>query len=436
MNIIWYLFIPGVIGIPIFTIAFFKYPRYAIAGLIIAKPIIDVSWDYNIFLNINFLKIYAGLFAILGVIYIIYKRINILQHPISLIWLIFLGLNFISTFIISDSTLFVNKIDYILRILNGFVALILFAHLFDYEKDKKFVLSVFIVAGIVPMLFWLITVLSGNPIVSNDELRRILGPYHRFWQFNFYAMQTIICCLAYLAITNTRKLKTNNANNWLTRINGFLKNYISVQSVLLFIMVIICVSMIYTCYSKSGWITLVTILFVWFLLRKKIIQTVLIPIIIAVIIFVNPFAQDFQKTFQNEIDYFIHDSDTKEMVFRGRMIRWENGMQDFGALPVLNKLFGSKETIGYPENYYLRVLWDSGIIGFIVYVILLVTTGYFLIKRCIKHKNPIVLGAILVWIFYLLNSIGSYPMFNPAFQWFMWGTIGIALHSNSMTEQA
>ena len=106
------------------------------------------------------------------------------------------------------------------------------------------------------------------------------------------------------------------------------------------------------------------------------------------------------------------------------MIRWENGMQDFGALSILNKLFGSKETIGYPENYYLRVLWDNGIIGFMIYITLIAITGYFLIKRYIKHKNPIVLGGILVWIFYLLNSIGSYPMLNPVFQWFMWGMVG------------
>ena len=482
MNIIWYIFYPLTLGLIFFTYAFFKWPKYAIASLIIAKPIIDLTWNYNILYDINFLKIYAGLFAILGVIYIIYKRINVLQHPISLVWLVFIFLNFVSTFIISDSALFVNKIDYILRILNGFVALILFAYLFDFKKDTKFVLSVFIVAGIVPILFWLITVLSGNPIVSNDELRRIIGPYHRFWQFNFYAMQTIICCLAYLALSSQpgvepvcvhrtgRPLGSSKSASssgiepsaaflrslrlhfcaFAVAFQRFLRSMFSSASfavflrslrlhfsvspfrMMAFIMLFVSVVMVYTCYSKSGWITLITILLIWFVLRKKYILSSLIPIIVAVIIFVNPFATHFQKTFQNEVDYFIHDSDTKEMVFRGRMIRWENGMQDFSALPTFNKLFGSKETIGYPENYYLRVLWNNGIIGFMIYMTLLAIIGYFLIKRYIKHKNPIVLGSILVWIFYLLNSIGSYPMLNPAFQWFMWGMIGfiLTLHKN------
>lgn len=78
MNIIPEIFYPLTIGLVFFTIAFFKWPKYALAGLIIAKPIIDLTWDYNVVLSINFLKIYAGLFVILGVIYIIVKRVPIL----------------------------------------------------------------------------------------------------------------------------------------------------------------------------------------------------------------------------------------------------------------------------------------------------------------------------------------------------------------------
>ena len=541
MNIIWYIFYPLTLGLIFFTYAFFKWPKYAIAGLIIAKPIIDVSWNYNIFLNINFLKLYAGLFVILGVIYIIVKRVPILTfchinipspfqgeptqttssplkgedkgggegkvcpelvsgstqnspfhrfsvspfHFLSILWLIFLGLNFVSIFIISQAHLPLGKINYFLRILTGFVALIMFAHLFDFEKDKKFVLSIFIIAGIFPILLWLIPVLSGNPIISNDPLRRIMGPYSDFWNFNLYATQTLICCLAYLAITNRRKLKTNDVNtrrdtndlqnpNLFSAVSAkilrflrfchcepersegvaisttsqphsflssklhsiikspFLRFAVSLKSMFVFFMLFISVIMVYKCYSKTGWITLVTILFIWFLLRKKIIQTILIPVIVVIILFVNPFAKDFQKTFQNEIDYFIHGSNTKEMVFRGRLNNWEMGMNDFNSLSIINKLFGAKKLIRHPGNNYLRILWENGIIGFIAFLILLGLTGYLLIRKYAKNKDPAILMGILIFIMYLLSSIGTSPMLSPAFQWFMWGIIGFILSKDKV----
>jgi len=538
MNVIPYIFIPLSIGIPVFTYAFFKYPRYALAGLIIAKPVIDVSWNYNIFLNINFLKLYAGLFVILGVIYIIVKRVPILTfrhsaknspfhrfsvspfHFLSILWLIFLGLNVVSIFIISDAHLLLGKINYFLRILTGFIALIMFAHLFDFERDKKFVLSIFIIAGIFPILLWLIPVLSGNPIISNDPLRRIIGPYHGFWHFNFYATQTFICCLAYLAITNRRKLATNDVNtrrdtndlqnpNLFSAVSAKILRFLRfchcepersegvaissssgvepvcvhrtgrplgssksasssshceersdeaistlpviasvarqshlllrsrafrlVKRVVLYLMVLISIAMIYKCYSKTGWITLVVCLFIWFLLRKKYILASLVPVITVIILFVNPFAKDFQKTFDNEINYFTQGSEIKEMVFRGRLNRWEIGMNDFNSLPTINKLFGAQKSIGDPENDYLRVLWDNGIIGFIAFLILLGLTGYLLIRKYVKNKDPIVLMGILIFIMFLISGIGSYSMYYPNLQWFMWGTIGFILSKDRVT---
>lgn len=512
MNIIPHIFIPGIIGIVIFAIVFFKYPRWAIAGIIIATPIIAMTWDYYIILEINFLKIYTGIFVILGVIYIIYpvrKRMpevsNGLQCSIYPIWLIFLGLNFISIFIISTSGLFINKIEYFLRILNGFVVLILFVHLFNFQKDKKLVLSIFIGAGIFPLLLWLIPMLIGNPIISNDPLKRIIGPYNDFWNFMFYGIQTVICCLAYLVITNKHEFNTNNTNkkglktNDVTtaviarspediegrrsnlffflrlphslfrlcspqKISGQARQIRSfamtkgklsdnsikfIKSVVLYFMIIIGIIMVYKCYTKAGWITLSACFFIWFLLRKKVVQTLLVPAIIAVIIFINPFASEFRLVFQNEIDYFIKGSATKTEVFRGRLDRWETGMDDFNELPVVNKLFGGGKNVGYPENDYLRVLWHNGIIGFVVFIILLGLAGYLLIRKYVhpirnlgqgfsngvKNKDPVVLVSILTMLMYILFATGFYPMFYPAFQWFMWGMIGFVLSERKGCEK-
>jgi len=278
------------------------------------------------------------------------------------------------------------KISYFLRILTGFIALIMFAHLFDYEKDlsavqagKKFILSIFIIAGIFPVLLWLIPVILGNPILSNDPLRRIMGPYQNFWNFNFYAIQTLIFCLACLAITNKREFVANASNKirdrWNQKVYNYLKNRVSLKSILLCCMVVISVITVYKCYSKAGWIILATILFVWSLLRRKIIQTVSILVIVAAILSVNPFAKDFQKTFDNEIAYFLHNISNKETVFRGRLKTLENILDRQRTLPVKNQLFGAKASIDYSGSDFSMILWNNGFSGIVLYAALLSLTG-------------------------------------------------------------
>ena len=109
-------------------------------------------------------------------------------------------------------------------------------------------------------------------------------------------------------------------------------------------------------------------------------------------------------------------------------------MEKFKSQNVLNIFLGSKHILAYPENDYLRVLWDNGIIGFLIFISLLACTFYFLVNRYSLMGNSLVLAGIIVFIMYLINSLGSYPMLNPAFQWFVWGIIAIQFPRKKMTK--
>jgi hypothetical protein len=418
------ILITGFLGLVIFVLVFLKCPRWAVAGLFITKPIIDLTWNYYLFNNVNFLKLYSGIFVILGIFYLIRQRRYISRQYITWIFVLFVVLNIASIFFITGSALFIDKIDYILRIVSGCVVLCLFPLLFDVNKDKRTILLIFIAAGAFPILLWFISVLTGNPGYSNDPLQRIIGPYHDFWNNMFYALQTILCCLALLAI---RKQTICSIQNKLPvsikRI--FFRPWIQVG--VLYILMAISVAMIYTCYTKTGWISLVVCCILWILLRKKYLYLIAFPVIVLLFIAIKPLSQDFQKTFRNEIDYYVYESDAKDEVFRGRLSRWERGMTEFTNAPLINKAFGLGKTDASPENDYLRVLWDNGIVGFVVYVILLVVTGFMLMRQYLHNKDPIVILAICILVMYMLHSIGSYPMLYPAFQWLMWGVIGFVL---------
>jgi len=275
MNIIPHLFIPLSIGVVIFIIAFFKWTKWAVAGLIIAKPIIDLTWGYNVMGDINFLKIYAGLFVILGLIYVLYHRVNVTHTIIHKLWIVFLCLNFVSIFIIAGYVSFIDKIDYYLRILSGFMALILFARLFDFEKEQKKVLAIFISASIFPILMWLVPIIFNIQVYSNDYLGRIIGPYHDFKIFSFYGLQAITCCIAYVTIINAKKLKNNQKNeNTIFNIGGqkrlvLRKTPKLLLTIVLWITIIISTLAILTCYSKSALIVLSTWSILSILFMKK-----------------------------------------------------------------------------------------------------------------------------------------------------------------------
>ncbi|GAH74154.1 unnamed protein product, partial [marine sediment metagenome] len=51
----------------------------------------------------------------------------------------------------------------------------------------------------------------------------------------------------------------------------------------------------------------------------------------------------------------------------------------------------------------------------------------------VKNKDPIVLMGILIFTMFLISSIGSYSMYYPNLQWFMWGTVGFILSKDRVT---
>ena len=159
----------------------------------------------------------------------------------------------------------------------------------------------------------------------------------------------------------------------------------------------------------------------------------LIPVITAIIIFVNPFAADFQNTFKDEIEYLTHRVETKDMVFRGRLSQWGIGMHHFNGLPFINKLFGAKKSIGNPENDYFRILWYNGLAGLSIYVVLLLLTGYFLLNGYVVNKQPVVLAGMLAFVGLIISSMGSYALYYPSQQWFMWGLTGFILSKDRVT---
>ncbi len=321
MDCVGYLIVLLCIVVIGFTVLFFKYPRWVIAGLIIAKPIIDTTFAYYFYSNINLLKIVGFLFVVAGTGYIIRNRLRILQCPVSPLWLLFLALNFISIFFIFDKP-FIDKAEYFIRILLGFVTLILFFNLFDFERDKEFVLSIFVISSTLCILIWLNEVFLRIPRTSvagiSDELTRIKGPYLSFSNFLFYSLQLIICALPLLNILHKKRLELDAPGGIEQKDKGnvmIVKNksiWFSIAYILLTVLIIISTIIVYKSYTKAGWIALPLILFLWFILRRKLIPALLVIAGVILFISINPFRSETGSLFRKEVEIIILRSDRWE----------------------------------------------------------------------------------------------------------------------------
>lgn len=476
MNVNLPIFLPLSIGLVAFCIAFFRWPKYAIAGLIIAKPIIDVTWDYYILLNINFLKLYAGLFPILGAIYIIIHKIPLLsfkhhqgslsevhnfvgsqprsiekspfhRFPISqiliLLWLLFILSTLMSAFILTRSGYLVTQLKYVLSVANGFIMFIMVMNVFDPEKDRGFFIKTFLIAGIFPMLLWLIPIVLGTQTYSNDELLRVQGPYQNFWQFAFAGLQTLIFCLAYFSFRSKnsspfRQRRTSEGEGkgeGVTK-SPILRYTVTPKNIIVIIMMIISLLMLYGSFSKAFWLAGFLVLIVGFVLMRKYIFATLIPIIVVIMFFIPSINRDIRKTFSNEIGYYIEHSVPKQQVLRGRLEVWKQALRNYFKFPFFEKMFGAG--MGHTfmdnkgiENDYIRVIIEQGFVGFLVYMGLFIIALVFLIQEYSKSNNPIALAGFLSVIALLVLSLGANPLLIPNVQWVVWSSAGLSLYKGS-----
>ncbi len=438
INMPLYIFIPLSVGLVIFTYAFFKWPKYAVAGLIIAKPIIDTTQDYFIISDINFLKIYAGLFVLLSLTYIIIKQIQILpsfnmknfsfsnyssstlfQQSITILWLLLIISTFGSVFLITSIHYpIIVRLKYILSVANGFMIFILCKNIFDFDKDKKFFINTFIIAGIFPILLWLIPIIFNTQIYSNDYLMRVKGPYHSFWQFAFVGLQTTIVSFAWLSFP-----EFHNRNKFKLHISLFI---------IVILIFVISTIMIFRSYSKAFWIAGFLVLVIGFILQRKYILAFFLPVIITVFFLLPQLNRDINKTFENEINYFIHHTSPEQNIFRGRIIIWNKSLNKYLSLPFTQKIIGMGITHkrfidGYIENDFIRILLEQGIVGLLTYLSMLIMLIIVLTHKYYNTNDPIAFISVLSILALFILSTGANILYIPNVLWLVWGSAGFAL---------
>ena len=62
-----------------------------------------------------------------------------------------------------------------------------------------------------------------------------------------------------------------------------------------------------------------------------------------------------------------------------------------------------------------------------MYIIILLSIGFLVSKNAMNNMTPLNIVAVMVYLMYMLDTIGVSPSMYPGYQWFVWGFVGLAL---------
>jgi O-antigen ligase len=384
----------------------------------IAKPLVDIGWTPEYFvLGLSPLEIVgAALPAILLARAAVLRGEFPRSMPLRIPWMLYMGSVLMGCVLFAFNGELVSAASFGLRALNGFVAYYSMARWFADRERFRVLLIAMLIAGIVPMAMGFYESATGNYWRlrggAGDQIR-ITGLYHNSTNLRYYAYAALTAIALYWVYFARR-----------TRLNKLLLlGYAAVCAVVLF-----------KVYSKAGFITIAFAAMAWVVIGRNYLWPALLVIAMLVVNVTldDVVTRELQTTFAKETRV-VEEGQLHATAFGGRFGMWQQQWIEWSEQDALSRLFGSGDkgggrgARGGGHNDYIRALMQTGLVGALAYIALLVATGVALVRRMLRNRTPLVLVATVVYVGWLVETIGFTPAVYTNFQWFTWSFIGLAL---------
>ncbi|TET09975.1 MAG: hypothetical protein E3J83_01280 [Candidatus Atribacteria bacterium] len=378
-----------------------KTIRSFVLGLIIFKPIFDLDWRWPLFFigttPVPFHRIVAILVPIMIIILASVKTLsgNTIYINNNKYLFFFLILVTISTIINAS----LNSLDEYFRILSFITIFLLFPILLqDVQKFYKVAKIIFLVS-IIPTLisyFQAFNLISGSyidylPYIG--KIGRITGGYHHPTGYLNY-----ILVLVPLAIYLYHKGVMSKIFFWpwvIFTIPMLIRSFHRATLIIIFLVLVF-----YILFNKKIWLKITSIIFFSILLAFSF----------------------------NYIWAFINQGDALTgFAFRGRENIWPIYIDHFQSSSFYQRIVGLGNPYllsgaNEPHSDWLRILYNYGYLGIILYILFLVNVFIIFIRKLLKIKkknwveSEAFLGIILV-IIIILYSITMEPLRYSSFSW-------------------
>jgi len=116
-----------------------------------------------------------------------------------------------------------------------------------------------------------------------------------------------------------------------------------------------------------------------------------------------------------------------DMMLQGRVGGWQYLLSEYAKAPVVLQLVGDGSSHTGAHNDFIRALLGTGIIGLILYLVLLGTMALQVVAKCLRESSPLNIMALMLIGMWIIDAIGLVPGAYPSYQILVWGFVGLAL---------
>lgn len=389
----------------------YKYPLLA---SILARPVVDATWNYR-YDDFNLIYILNGMFVLIFFYRLLFRKDKIYQFPYSRLLGVYLFVIVFISFNILVKSGFLIALEFFFKSALMPMSFYLFYHYFsDWESGKQLTKAL-IIAGLFPIFSVFAQLLTGNigRFRPSRGFVRLAGFYHDNVSTRSYLMLALIGIFLY----------------W----HYYLKDKDKKSKAILMILFILILFGLYYQYSKA----IIIIAIIWISLflmhltyKRRANIAYLLPILLTLGFLINSsfIIRDIEQIFDKEID-LVSGRTRNWNILAGRIPMWERFMNEWREAPLLEKIFGLGKIERGFHNDYIRVLFSGGIMflcfSFFVTVI-------FLLKILLsysKEKTFIHFVALILFIYFSVESIGATPGVYPHMQVVVWGIIGLSINN-------
>ncbi|MEW5802937.1 MAG: hypothetical protein AB1847_12630 [bacterium] len=389
--------------------------RKGILIALIVRPIIDACWPYRYgLLGIRPPEIIGVVFPVLVFFKIITSEDqSFFDAPLSWIWIVYIYYQlFSAVMILTTGNGFMDALNFFMRAFNGFIGYYLFQEFFHEHDHFKWLLTALLLSSFFPLATSVYQNILGGTIRIEETvggLVRNIGFYHDAFTLRLYSLQTITAALLYWVYFLDKKNK-----------------YFIVKGSLLSTG-LLCVITIYRLYSKAGYFILAGWFIVWCFLRKNFLALAALAIILTAFSLTNvKWTQTIGTVFLKETGALKGDVEL-DQTFQGRWYGWKSNLNRWIDAPIYLKLIGDGSASTGMHNDFLRALFGTGVIGLLIYLILLGATGIKILGKFRGEINPLIIMALMLYMMWWIDALGLVPGAYTSYQWYAWGFIGLAL---------
>jgi hypothetical protein len=387
-------------------------PLWGIMAIFLVRPLVDATWAQPIIFDFKLTELVSSFVPLIIFARMIFddgRTRPLRDMPLKWMWFAWsLDAAMFSSFIMFDSDWRLG-LSVLMRHLNGLTGFYMLQAYCRSERDFLSFAWSLAIAGLFPMATGVIEGVTGIhwkvTFGENDVIRNI-GFYHDAITIRYFALQTIMGLFLILAIGKTKAL-----------LKAFCIAYILAAAFV-----------IKGAYSKSGLLTLGSWLLLWPLLRKNIkaLTAAIVAIVVTSLYFSKEIMDSIGFVFVREIAV-VQGHGQVDQTFAGRWYVWKDLVKEWIALGPFAQMFGAGQIATGAHNDYLQILFHGGLVGLCVYVLLLFSIGWAIVRSLWERRDIWAIAPLFVFIMWIVDTIGLVPSAYSGYQWFVWGIIGFCL---------